>query len=221
MTVPVYEQEPPDWLPPLAMNLAVGRPQASTVVRSGGFLWGAGLAVRGEAWANLVNTGFRFLGTDRSGGTLVSSGDAELCHALQIAGWQIWYCERLKLEHLISAERCKWNYFRRLYRGHGASSVFFDAYEAIDPKDLSGVRFRWWWRALSVLKQILRNPFDILALSRFGGEGSRRVLRLDSRIGRFLMLLKSRGLYEEALQRGQKWKNRAKRSTAATQNMSA
>src|SRR5438132_9706074 len=98
MTKAVYGTTPPPWLPPLAKNLAVGAPQDRTgVVARGGLIWGAGLAVRCSAWRALVDSGFTFAGTDRVGDALVSSGDVELCHALQIAGWDIRYCADLRL----------------------------------------------------------------------------------------------------------------------------
>jgi len=185
----------------------VGTPQDRTgVVARGGLIWGAGLAVRCGAWRALIDSGFTFAGTDRIRDALVSSGDLELCHALQIAGWDIHYCADLRLEHLISAERCEWDYFRRLYRGHGVSSVFLDPYGEISWKDLDSVCYRWWWRALSVCKQIVREPADVWAWVHPSGQGSTRVLRLEARIGRLLILCKSRGSYSKMLQRVQEWK---------------
>jgi glycosyltransferase involved in cell wall biosynthesis len=215
MTIPIYEVEPPDWLPPLAQSLAVGKPQAfSGLVQPGAFLWGAGLAIRREAWINLLKAGFDFLATDRCGEVLVGGGDVELCRAMQLVGWQIWYDEDLKLQHLVDAKRCNWKYFRRLYRGHGATSVFLDAYGEIEPRALAGIRYCWWWRALSVCKQIMLEPADLLAVAGIAQEGSRRVLRLESRLGRLVTLVKIRASYHQMLERVQNWKAQVARLSA-------
>jgi GT2 family glycosyltransferase len=42
---------------------------------------------------------------------LTSGGDHELCYALALAGYDIWYDERLQLTHFITKDRLSWDYF--------------------------------------------------------------------------------------------------------------
>ncbi|MGH7265987.1 MAG: hypothetical protein ACREMB_14255, partial [Candidatus Rokuibacteriota bacterium] len=55
-----------------------------------------------------------------------SGGDAEICFALRLAGWRLWFEPRMRLRHFIQTHRLDWWYLRRLFRGVGASSVGFD-----------------------------------------------------------------------------------------------
>ena len=107
----VYEVEPP--APELSYIFAAG-PQAH---RSGKVMdnkvYGAGCAIRQSAYQKLLNSGFKTLLVDRRGTELSSGGDYELCLALAIMGYDIWYDERLRFTHYITAERLTWEYFLR------------------------------------------------------------------------------------------------------------
>ena|SRR5690349_8674629 len=107
----VYEVEPP--APELSYIFAAG-PQAP---RSGKVLdnkvYGAGCAIRHSAYQKLLGSGFKSMLTDRRGTELSSGGDYELCLALAIMGYDIWYDERLRFIHFITAERLTWDYYLR------------------------------------------------------------------------------------------------------------
>lgn len=76
-------------------------------------VYGAGCVVRHSACEKLLKSGFRSLLTDRRGTELTSGGDYELCYALAILGYDIWYDERLRFIHFITRERLTWDYFIR------------------------------------------------------------------------------------------------------------
>ena len=76
-------------------------------------IFGAGCVVRHSAWEKLVKSGFKSFLTDRRGAELSSGGDFELCYALAILGYDIWYDERLRFTHYITRERLTWEYFVR------------------------------------------------------------------------------------------------------------
>jgi glycosyltransferase involved in cell wall biosynthesis len=107
----VYEVDPP--APELSYIFAAG-PQAH---RSGKVtenkIYGAGCAIRYSAYQKLHSSGFKSMLTDRRGTELSSGGDYELCLALAIMGYDIWYDERLRFTHYITAERLTWEYFLR------------------------------------------------------------------------------------------------------------
>lgn len=107
----VFEIPPP--VEELSWIFAAG-PQAA---RSGKVaenkVYGAGCVVRHSAYQKLLNSGFKSLLTDRRGVELSSGGDYELCLALAIMGYDIWYDERLRFIHFITRERLTWEYYKR------------------------------------------------------------------------------------------------------------
>jgi glycosyltransferase involved in cell wall biosynthesis len=94
-----------------------------------GHLWGAGLAVRRGAIAELFQRGFRFRATGRCGTQVLSGEDWELCFALRLAGWRLWYDPSLVFLHLLDMVRFQPDYLRKLHAGFGAGSVMLDPYE--------------------------------------------------------------------------------------------
>jgi glycosyltransferase involved in cell wall biosynthesis len=107
----VFEVAPP--AAELSFIFAAG-PQAP---RSGKVIdnkvYGAGCVIRHSAYQKLLGSGFRSLLTDRCGTELSSGGDYELCFALAIMGYDIWYDERLQFTHFITRERLSWEYYIR------------------------------------------------------------------------------------------------------------
>jgi glycosyltransferase involved in cell wall biosynthesis len=122
---PVCEVEPPAWFDDFAIDYAAGRQaQASGDITSvPGFLYGAGSFIRRAAWERIHQAGFKSLLTGRNGSKLSSGEDNEMCYAFALAGYRIWYDERLTFEHFIPASRLNWNYVRRLYQGNATSEV--------------------------------------------------------------------------------------------------
>lgn len=122
---PVCEVAPPIWFADFAIDYAAGR-QAKTpgdITLAPGFLYGAGSFIRWAAWERIHQAGFKSLLTGRNGTKLSSGEDNEMCYAFALAGYRIWYDERLTFEHFISASRLNWNYVRRLYQGNATSEV--------------------------------------------------------------------------------------------------
>jgi glycosyltransferase involved in cell wall biosynthesis len=117
-----FEITPPKWIE--YANIFAAGPQAD---QSGKVfknrVYGAGCVIRKSAYLKLQNLGYRSFLSDRKGAALTSGGDYELCYALAILGYDIWYDERLKFDHFITRERLTWEYFMRYAR---ESSLCFD-----------------------------------------------------------------------------------------------
>ena len=108
---PVCEISPPPWLERFQYAYAAGPqgPARGDVTASRGFLWGAGLTVRKGAWDQLVGQGFRLQLPDRQGSTSFNSGgDSEICFALRLSGWRLWFEPRLRLRHFLPGHRLEW-----------------------------------------------------------------------------------------------------------------
>ena len=95
-----------------------------------GYLWGAGMTVRRIAWQHLLGNGFMPPLVDRRGtANYNSGGDAEICFALRLSGWRLWFEPALRLRHFLLKHRLDWRYLRRLLRGFGASTLVLDPYQ--------------------------------------------------------------------------------------------
>lgn len=117
----VFEIKPARWIEESGIFAAGAQWHSSGRVASCR-LYGAGCVVRKSAYEKLKLVGFRSLLTDRKGSDLSSGGDHELCYALSIMGYAIWYDERLKFDHFITRERLTWEYFIRY--AHQSTSCF-------------------------------------------------------------------------------------------------
>jgi hypothetical protein len=77
---------------------------------------GAGCMMRKSAYQTIVRAGFKPMLTDRKAGILTAGGDFEICYAIALAGYTIWYDERLRFKHFMPESRIHWNYYVRLIR---------------------------------------------------------------------------------------------------------
>ena len=197
----VCESTPPEWFESYQWCYAAGAQwkEAGDVTQTRGYLWGAGLSIRKVAWQQLISNGFRSLLVDRQGTSLGAGGDAELCFALRLAGWRLWYEPRLRLRHFITERRLKWQYLRLLNRGFGVASVGTDPYEIALKNGRPGIKERlrrtWSWRTLATLKCLARQPVKLLLSFQHPLENDPDVLALESHWGRFTELLRKRGIY--------------------------
>jgi glycosyltransferase involved in cell wall biosynthesis len=201
---PVCEVPPPTWFETFGYAYATG-PQGSApgdVTTPRGYLWGAGLTVRKAAWDHLVRHGFRPLLVDRQGSANFNSGgDSEICFALRLAGWRLWFEPRLRLRHYLLAHRLDWGYLRRLFRGFGASSVGFDPYNRTFDVSRLGGRNRVWVDEVRHLVADLGNQVgQVWSSWRRACEGDQEVLTLEWKLGRLAALLRLRGAYDRSLQ---------------------
>ena len=176
---PVVDVELPQWFEKFHRSYAVGPQgdQPGDITWEKGVLFGAGLTIRKTAWQQLIDNGFHPLLLDRTGNALSSGGDYELCLALRLAGWQLWYEPRLRLKHYLPAHRLQWSYLRRLLRGVGLSSPVFDSYHfaLANSKKRAGWGSRlaqtWQYQLLRTILQLLKYhikpvlasflPFDV------------------------------------------------------------
>jgi len=73
-------------------------------------LYGAGMFLRKEVYENLKKNGFKNYLTGHKGTGLLSGEDAEICYAIIISGYKIWYDEKLIFYHYTEKYRTSWNY---------------------------------------------------------------------------------------------------------------
>jgi glycosyltransferase involved in cell wall biosynthesis len=191
----------PAWFSRFAHVYAVG-PQgdrAGDVTDARGFLWGAGLCLRRRAWEQLRAAGFSPLTTSRKGPQLLSGDDTELCLALRLAGWRLWYEPDLRMKHRIATMRLSWRYLCLLSRADGASSPFLDPYHFALSRSPGGIRRRlarnWWWRTLAAVRNLAQKGLAAALVASSKRQGDHRVLVANWELGRANALLRSRRAY--------------------------
>ena len=200
--------EAPPWFSRFSALYAVGSQgpaEGGDVTDSREFLWGAGLCVRRAAWEGLRTAGFSPMLLDRASDSASSGGDTELCLALRLAGWRLWYEPRLRLKHRIAEARLPWPSLCLLSRGDGASSIFLDPYHFALSGSTVGRRRQlgssWWWRTLAALRNVTQQRLATITSLPSTRQGDSRVLAANWEWGRASALLRSRGAYAEGFER--------------------
>lgn len=202
--LPACDGELPRWFADASYSYAVGRQGASAgdITDSRGHLWGAGLSVRREALTRLIRDGYVSRLHDRQGSELNSGGDTEICFALRLAGWRLWYDPDLELTHYLPAERLSWTYVRKLNEGFGRASVHLDPYEialASRAPQIRSFRAAWTWRTAATLKQLCRHPWKFVPSRLRPMEGDVEVLEIDQIAGRLRELFRTRKSYQRSV----------------------
>lgn len=191
------ECSPPAWFKRYEEYFAVGQQADSSgdITFSRGYLWGAGLCIRASAWRDLKGSGFAPLTTGRNASCkLIAGEDSEVCYALRLAGWKLWYSDELRLTHFIRRERLTWRYLCRLSRSFGEASALHDCY--LYPITRNRIRANLWSKAvLRSLVDLWRSRLGFLALLT-GAEGNLHAVRLERRIGRAAELIRMRKSYK-------------------------
>ena len=209
---PVFETEPPKWFDTYLKAYAAKHtnsyalgpqgPSAGDVTESRGYLWGAGLTLRKTAWQSLLKSGFEPFCVGVQGFRNAQGEDSEICLALCLDGWRLWYDPRLKLKHFLTSKRLSWEYLRKAKRTGGVAALYLNLYRwrLREAKESIAVsRPNWKKEALVIFKILRKNwkksPFFFIRTV----PGDPEVLRWEKNFGQFLELLKIRnGLGEKA-----------------------
>lgn len=204
MSEAVFEAEPPVWFAACKGNYAVGSQsnECGDISDTRGWLWGAGLNIRKSACMQLVDQGFRSILSGRNGTALTSGEDMEICLALRMAGWRLWYDPRLRLQHYMPAQRLQWHYLRRLHQGFGAATVDLEPYwfalGSSHPKRRKGrLGAIWMTRAHITLRKLLEFRAKLLRDLLQKNEGDIQVLEMELLLARLRQFLKRRGEYDK------------------------
>jgi glycosyltransferase involved in cell wall biosynthesis len=181
----VFEAEAPAWFDTFERSFAVGEQydKSGEITENPGVLFGAGLSLRKPAWDHLQENGFTFRSTGRQGGRLLCGEDYELCLAIKLSGWKLWYDPALKLKHFMPASRMEWSYLRNLLRGVGESDTNLLPYYFAINGNFDPPNFLWVRLLLrSLIFMISKTPLLLQFWFR-SFEGDSEVLRIERSIG--------------------------------------
>ncbi|WP_158644022.1 glycosyltransferase [Pseudobacter ginsenosidimutans] len=139
----VFEEPAPAWL--LSCNLYAGGEQASKSGKvNNQIVYGAGAVLRKSAYEKICAGGFVPALTDRQGMSLSSGGDHELCYVLALAGYKIWYEDKLRFDHYITANRLTLPYYLTYIEESAHCFSVLEPYKILlKTKNKSIFRFRW------------------------------------------------------------------------------
>lgn len=108
----------PEWFESVCEMYAVGSQGISSGdVSARRFVFGAGMALRKSVWNGLILKGYQSFLSDRTGKSLSSGGDAEICAWHLLEGLRLQYDETLILTHFIPDERLNNEYVESLKNG--------------------------------------------------------------------------------------------------------
>ena len=117
-------------------------------------LWGAGLSMRLTIHRQLQAARFSFMCSGRIGSSLAAGEDVELCHAIRLLGWRLYYDPELEYRHFIPSDRLTWKYARKLFTGSGRGSAIITILRSANAKSGRYHHFEsyWWFQMMSVMK---------------------------------------------------------------------
>ena len=129
----VFEFLPPEWYPQFFSKIAVGEQsiEEGDITDTRGWLWGAGLTVRKQAFKEVIERNIQFYLSDRNEKKLSSGGDNEICYSLRLLGWRLFYSSNLNFKHFIPSTRLSWNYFCEMSKANGYSSTILSRYNRV------------------------------------------------------------------------------------------
>ncbi|KAA1259814.1 Glycosyl transferase family 2 [Rubripirellula obstinata] len=183
----------PQWFLKFEHQYAVGSQNTGEGEVKRDWVFGAGMGIRRDALNHIENNGFVSLLKDRTGASLSSGGDVELCYALRLAGYKIWYSPRLKFKHEIPEARLTWAYITNLMTSKGQAIDGLQPYRnAISgsiqqkaPHWIQILMFRLLKHLIATLKHLvsLGESRQSRHLSRLSSKGNlQSILKLRSRI---------------------------------------
>jgi len=197
----VFEVTPPKWYDSVKGSYAVGEQMDNSgpIPDSRGYLWGAGLVIRREALQKLYKKGFKSILSDRKGRAIMSGGDGEICAAIRLIGYTLYYHASLKFQHYMTRERLTWPYYLKLLKSFGQARVYLGLYDYVISKKRSKTPLtpeEYWDNTWIVHKKaVLNSKRKLLQLWFIPREGQLSIINLQMKIGGVLEMLKVRKDY--------------------------
>lgn len=128
--LPAADGSLPAWFYTYCGGYAVGTQSlTSGDVSARGYVWGAGVVMRTSLLKKVYASGVRPLLTGRSGNDNGSGDDSEICKWYLMAGYRLWYDEKLCLHHYMPEHRIDKSYFERIESGFVESRKILEVYD--------------------------------------------------------------------------------------------
>ncbi|RWU08600.1 glycosyltransferase [Pedobacter chitinilyticus] len=210
------EVEKPYWFEQYKATFAVGRFSnvSGNITNSNNGLYGAGACVRRSAYLSLVENGFTPLSSDRIGDVLMSGGDSEIFWALELAGFFIWYDDRLTFTHFISKKAlCPKNFLKKMYYGTRSEIILRPYSYLMKNKSFivrSSIKKDWRWLFLAHLIPFLaKGRFLDILIFKITQKINNRIVTSHVEYGKIIQIFteKNYNLVQYANLKNSKWLN--------------
>ena len=158
------EVTPPEWFEENKCDYAVGKQgEQSGDATARWFLWGAGAVLRKELYNYLINAGMsNFLGGRKGNEDLTPGEDTEICKWYILAGYKLWYDNRLVIKHYIPEGRLTESYFKRMWIGFENTDYWLGRYDIlIHIKNEKKSKSKNFFRGMKYLIRNKKNLFVI------------------------------------------------------------
>ena len=178
----VCEVVPPAWFADYAIDYAAESQaeRSGDMTQNPGFVWGAGSVLRRSAWQRVQAAGFESL-LVKYPGVRLSGEDVEMCYALALAGFRIWFDERLHFQHFIPSDRLTWPYLCSLYASSAGSEVDLRPYRHYLQKLHDSKPLIWLRNGLYSSRFMFKHAWRAWRAGHFGSAvanvGNRELLR--------------------------------------------
>lgn len=177
----------PDWFENVQNYYAVGpqMPTSGRVIGKRNVVYGAGMLIRKSVFEKLISEGFVFQSLGRTKSNLSAGEDSELCLAVQIMGYHIYYNDSLTFSHFIEPRRLTETYFEKMKNGISSSGFYSKFYlDFFKGRNIVEVPSHFWFKE-SIYT--IRNIFNSLIRLNFN---------LKRELSLILFLIKERSNYD-------------------------
>ncbi len=126
--IPKSDIDLPVWFYSNASSYAVGvQSQCSGDISSRGYVWGAGMVLRAIVIKQTMIK-YDLILSGRKGNEMLAGDDTEICKWYLLAGYMLWYDEKLIFWHYISVNRLTIESLNKVLEGFQRSSIILNAY---------------------------------------------------------------------------------------------
>jgi glycosyltransferase involved in cell wall biosynthesis len=125
----------PDWFPQYERYYAIGNQNERNgeiiPTMSVEYIWGAGSVINKQAYNVLIKSGFTRIITTEAYPAFSRNEDLELALAIQLAGYKLWFDDRLVYQHYIPEEKMTWTYLLSLVKPGALVRPFLLIYQGL------------------------------------------------------------------------------------------
>lgn len=152
--------EKPDWFDNFSHTFAVGSlGKRSGVQPTMSYHYGAGIFFLKEALIKLQNLGFQSMLTGRTKSVLSAGEDVELCYAVQLLGYKLYFDERLSFVHRIEKHRLDWQYYLKLKKGISSNFPILNSYKIEQFRSNAEFKYHLMLELWITLKGLVKSGF--------------------------------------------------------------
>lgn len=130
--IAISDKELPFWFNTFQSAYAVGvQALNSGPFEKPGSVWGAGMIIRKNIYQKVLESGFTSLTVGRKGNVLSAGEDTEIGRLFLLAGYRVYYDERLVFQHFIEQKRLTKTYYQKLTKGFREARKKINIYDSV------------------------------------------------------------------------------------------